>query len=264
MASGKADAYSAAAPNARLYPFAAVGFIADRETKSRLLCVCHELGPGLSATIIDSIVNKGDVCFDIGANIGVYTCVLGLISGAGTNIHAFEPADHIRRKLHRNLQLNGLAGVSANSFALGAAETESKFFEVKEGTFRGGVSSFVRNENIDRMKESNFTERRVQVRMLDNYVSEASPPRINFLKIDVEGFELEVLRGGIRTIDRFRPFILMEYDEIRHRKDAAEMLSMFKDLHYEALEPFLERGKLGFSRWSFDRTPKERNVLLMP
>jgi FkbM family methyltransferase len=218
----------------------------------------------LNMSVIAELVAPGDVCLDIGANIGVYSCVMSRLSGSSANVHAFEPAQHIRQKLIRNARLNGFDAMRINPFGLGEEDTKKHFFEVKEGLKRGGVSTFVRNENIAAMDASELIEVEVEVRMLDSYVEEAGLSNIKLAKIDVEGFEISVIRGGASAFARFRPFVLMEFDDIRHSQDAAEMQQIFGDLRYEGWEPKLTHGKLGFEPWWFEKTPKERNVLLIP
>jgi FkbM family methyltransferase len=224
----------------------------------------HELYDRLNFSVIEQIVRQGDVCFDIGANIGIYSCVLAQISRSAANIHSFEPADHIRKKLIRNLNLNSFQALNINPFGLGSENSEKEFFEVKEGVYRGGVSSFVQNENYDSLGADNYNARTVPVRTLDSYVEDAGVESIKFMKIDVEGFEIEVIRGAKASIERFRPFILLEFDDNRHKGHADEMREFFLSLGYEGFDPFLNHGKLGFKEWMFESTPGERNALLLP
>ena len=218
----------------------------------------------LNFSVVEEILTSGDVCFDVGANIGVYTCVFAHLCGDSSGVHAFEPAGHIRKKLVRNIRLNGFDGVSVNPFGLGDRESEVNFFEVKEGVFRGGVSSFVENENIKVMRGDSVEERKVPIYTLDSYIDKGNISKLKFLKIDVEGFELPVIRGAERTLSDLRPFILMEFDESRHGEKMGEMKKFFGALGYEGLDPRFSGGHLEFNRWNFDKVPDARNVLLVP
>jgi len=218
----------------------------------------------LNFSVVEEILATGDVCFDVGANIGVYTCIFARLSGDSSNVHAFEPAEHIRKKLLRNIRLNGFDGVNVNSIGLGDQKSEKNFFEVKEGVFRGGVSSFVENENIKIMRGEAIEERMVPVSTLDSYVGDGNISKLKFLKIDVEGFELPVVRGGERVLGDLRPFILMEFDESRHGEKIGEMKDFFGALGYEGLDPRLRGGRVEFNRWNFDKVPEARNILLIP
>jgi FkbM family methyltransferase len=218
----------------------------------------------LNFEVIAAVISEGDVCFDVGANVGVYSCVLARLCAAPERVHSFEPARTIRRRLMRNLRLNGFDDVNVNPFGLGAEEAELTFHEVREGTFRGGTSSFVRNPTIEEMGADAFNETVVPVRTLDGYVAEAGLDRLKFMKIDVEGFERAVIEGGRATLERCRPFILMEFDETRHASDAQAFRETFDALGYEVIVPDLTRGRLGFARWDFTGAPRQRNILLVP
>ena len=116
---------------------------------------------------IEKLVNSGDVCFDIGANIGVYSTVLSRLSGDDFNVHSFEPVSHIRKRLTLNAKLNGFGNVNVNNFALGAAPETIDMNQIKEGVFRGGTSSFLKNENWQSLSEDDFETVPVEVKTLD-------------------------------------------------------------------------------------------------
>jgi hypothetical protein len=59
-------------------------------------------------------------------------------------------------------------------------------------------------------------------------------------------------------------FILLEFDDNRHKGHADEMREFFLLLGYEGFDHFFNHGKLGFEEWMFESTPGERNALLMP
>lgn len=253
-----------------IVPFRGCRFFASRDNKVEAALRAGKDRYGvdgydrLNFSVVESLVGEGDICFDVGANVGVYSCVFGRLSGDAGRVHAFEPATPIRSKLRRNLALNGLDMARVNPFGLGASEEERTFFEVKPGTYRGGISSFVANENTHGTESGSVVERTVRVRRLDDYVAEAGVERIRILKIDVEGFEAEVLRGGAETLSTHRPFVLFEYDHGRHSGELDAMRAIFEAAGYEGLEPYANHGALGFRRWAFDRVPRERNLLMVP
>ena len=146
---------------------------------------------------VTSIVRPGSVCLDIGANVGVYSMVMDRL---GAEVHAFEPVAHIRRRLSINRALNR-ANVVINDFALGDHTGELPMLQVKEDAFRGGTSTFVRS-SAQRTGLDGFDLVPVKVCRLDEY-SEGFE-RLDFIKLDVEGFELKVLTGGKRTLERFQ------------------------------------------------------------
>ncbi len=208
-------------------------------------------------------VRPGHVCLDVGANIGVYSNVLARLSGSGEQVHAFEPVDHVRAKLLENARLNAHSTMHVNSFALGANAGALEMYQVKSGLFRGGTSTFVRNENVDAMGEEAFEKRVVEVRTLDAYVQNAALPRVDFIKIDVEGFELFVLQGAGQTLERFRPVVLIEYDQTRHgRQGHGEALhSLLASRGYRSFEFASAGDELVLFPFDFSGQPRNRNVL---
>ncbi|HXV14421.1 MAG TPA: FkbM family methyltransferase [Candidatus Krumholzibacteria bacterium] len=214
-------------------------------------------------TAATHFVRPGHVCFDIGANIGVYSVVMARLSGSAANVHAFEPVEHIRERLLGNAGLNGYSDLRVNAFALGAEAGSLEMFQVKRGHFRGGTSTFLRNENVATLGEGQFETRTVQIRTLDHYVAEAGLARVDFMKIDVEGFELPVLEGAARTVARFHPVVLMEYDEARHgRQGHGDKLRTFLNGHgYHAYEFTSFGDDLVLSPFDFSGQPRNRNLL---
>jgi FkbM family methyltransferase len=216
-------------------------------------------------TAVTHFVKPGHVCFDIGANIGVYSVVFARLSGSARNVHAFEPVDHVRRKLTANAKLNDFGSLHINAFALGAGAGSLDMFQVKSGHFRGGTSTFIRNENVAALGDDEFVKRSVEIKTLDWYAADSELARVDFLKIDVEGFEFYVLEGAARAIARFSPAILLEYDETRNgRQGHGEKLRAFLDGHgYQAYEFTSFGDELALLPFAFDRQPRNRNLLCL-
>jgi len=212
---------------------------------------------------IEKLVNHGDVCFDIGANIGIYSVIFSKLSGQDTNTHSFEPVAHIRNRLTMNAKLNGFDDIHVNAFALGATPETTNMNQVKEGVFRGGTSSFLKNENWQSLSESDFEAVPVEIKTLDSYASNKNLKKINFLKIDVEGFEWNVLQGAQETLKRFKPHILMEYDFDRHNEEQKpdDYKDFFESIGYRAYEFVLGGGELYLLPYTFGHTPINRNII---
>lgn len=212
---------------------------------------------------LDLLVNRGDICFDVGANIGVYSVKMAALTGSPENIHSFEPVEHIRNRFARNAKLNSFRKININDFALGANSRVENMYQVKKSHVRGGTSTFVENENIGSLGSESFDVREVAIQTMDSYVEERSLPGIDFIKIDVEGFEWEVLQGGVNVISRFKPIILMEFDKTRHER--LETTSKFREMlnknQYEVYEFSTFSNKLVLFPFDFTSQPRNRNIL---
>jgi len=148
-------------------------------------------------------LKPGAVFLDIGAHHGVYSVVAAKKLGADGVVAAFEPSVREYRRLRMHLRLNRLGSVRAEPLALGSAACTQKFFQITNGdNTRGG---FRPPASEDRVSEIS-----VETVRLDDYVSQFPLARVDFVKLDVEGGEREVLRGASSVLTKFRPILICE------------------------------------------------------
>ena len=142
-------------------------------------------------------LKDGDCFFDIGANVGWYSlCTAKEVKNI--RIHSFEPNSETFRLLLKNVRYNGAGQkITANCKALG--ETRGKVYFTK---------NLDTGNHIDGASGSDVVE--VECTTIDAYVAEQGIQKIDFMKCDVEGAELLVLRGAEKTIVRHKPKILLE------------------------------------------------------
>jgi FkbM family methyltransferase len=210
---------------------------------------------------VTHFLRRGDVCFDVGANIGVYSVVFSRLSGDASNVHSFEPVDHIRQRLASNAKLNGLVGLNVNDFALGSEPGTGEMHQIKEGHFRGGTSTLADTGVVDEIGKQHFVAREVVVKTLDQYVVETRLARVDFVKIDVEGFELEVLKGASDTLSKYAPTIILEYDVGRLAEGVHTLRDLLRSHGYRAYDFVSFRDTLVLLPFGFDRRPIHRNIL---
>ncbi|MGA1864954.1 MAG: FkbM family methyltransferase [bacterium] len=147
-------------------------------------------------------VRSGMVCFDIGANIGYYTLHLSRIVGNNGRVFAFEPTTWAFQKLQRNLSLNNSDNITVERLGLSDSKEFGKNLEGFAFQASWPIDKNLQG-NLARSDTANFTT-------LDSYIIENMIESLGFIKVDVDGYEERVLKGGKSTINRFRPFILME------------------------------------------------------
>lgn len=145
-----------------------------------------------------------EVVFDVGANAGFYSLHWVSRLRPGGIIHAFEPVPSTYATLLRNVALNGLEKtVRTHEFALGD-ETKTATFFVPDVS--GSVAASLRNLH----PEETSVEVTVRIETLDRFSTAESIARLDLMKIDVEGAELAVLKGGLQTIVKCKPLLFME------------------------------------------------------
>jgi FkbM family methyltransferase len=164
------------------------------------------------------VVAPGAVCMDIGAAGGLYTAALSHLAGPTGQVHSVEPLPFANLHVARVLNVGRSANVRRHQVALGA-ERGIDLMSVPIGRF-GLVTgrSFLDRRaagpdpNIEFVGQVAVT---VSVETLDALCAREAIRRLDFVKIDVEGAELQVLEGGSEIIDALRPSMLIEIEE-RH------------------------------------------------
>jgi FkbM family methyltransferase len=153
---------------------------------------------------ITNHVGSGCVALDIGANIGYFTAVLSLKTGPGGRVYAFEPVPVTLEHLKLTIRANGFGNVTLMEGALGE---ESKQVTITYSPEVLGNASL-----RDRKHSPNARRSEVTMRTLDSLYECGLIRKCDFIKMDVEGYELNVLRGGMRYLRDSCPDILFEYN----------------------------------------------------
>jgi FkbM family methyltransferase len=180
------------------------------------------------------ILAPGMVAIDVGANEGLYTLFAAARVGAAGRVIAIEPSSRERTSLQRNIEDNGFANVTVVGSALGNAHGEATLqIASSEHAGHNTLGSFVYDEAAPENIEV------VAVDTLDAVVGRLSPLRVDFVKIDVEGAEVAVLRGGTNVLHRMRPLLLIEANDQALRTqgaNSAALVEMLKaEFRYEVL-----------------------------
>lgn len=164
---------------------------------------------------------KGKHVLDIGANVGNHAVYWGKIVGA-ESIVAFEPVAEIADIFERNASLNGLSNVRLERVALG--EEDAK------GTISSDAANRMQSEiHVDSCGKTT-------IRRLDSYSFE----RVDFMKVDVEGHTIGLLRGAQETISKHRPDIFIEL--FTHER--AECDGILKSLDYRMAREYPDNNYL--------------------
>jgi FkbM family methyltransferase len=168
----------------------------------------------------EAAVSPGSVVFDIGAHAGFYTLLASELVGSTGKVVAFEPLPRNLAFLRSHLDLNAVDNAEVIAAAVSDVDGAVGFQDGPDSS-TGFISS--------------SGGRRVAAVSLDALVHEGNIPRPDFLKIDVEGAEMDVLRGGRRTLEEGSPALFLA----THGKDVhASCCEFLKSLGY-ALEPIV-------------------------
>ena len=183
---------------------------------------------------VEGILQPGMNVLDIGAHHGLYSLLASRKVGAGGRVLAFEPSPRERLKLLRHLRLNRCRNVQVQPCALGSAQGEADLFVVK--SFSTGCNSL---RPPDTPEPAQML--RIPVLTLDACLRQEKMDRVDFVKLDVEGGEMEVLKGAADLLGRRpRPLILCEVQDIRTRPwgyAAREIIEFLRSRGYRWFAP---------------------------
>ena len=179
-------------------------------------------------------LRSGDTFFDIGANIGWQTWLGSWLVGQHGSVHSFEPSPTTVRYLRRRVVLLSLQNTVVNEFALGSAPGTATLYEYSEGL---GATASLRPGSWPGYQHT--TETTVEVKALDDYVDENQVSSIRLMKIDVEGAEIDVLRGAAHLLSSAqRPVLVVEVlsdTNAAFGRSVDELLDTITDFGYRIL-----------------------------
>jgi FkbM family methyltransferase len=161
------------------------------------------------ARLVERLLRSGMTVLDVGAHHGLYTLPASKQVGRRGRVIAFEPSPRERKRLLTHLRLNRCSNVCVEPYALGDSAGEADLFLVE------GLHDWCNSLRPPVIEDRTCTVR-VEVRRLDDALETLGISQVDFIKLDVEGAELSVLRGAARLLQgESRPAILAEVQDLR-------------------------------------------------
>jgi FkbM family methyltransferase len=155
------------------------------------------------STALSQYLRSGDTCVDVGGNLGYYSLLMASFVGPTGRVITFEPVQENLAVLKENIAVNGLRNVEFVNSALGSQPGVMSLIRSEAGSVSATPS--IRGYAVEGAQVSI----EVPVNTLDAFLEEKGW-RPSVIKIDVEGAELEVLRGAVNTLRVARPAVLLE------------------------------------------------------
>ena len=182
--------------------------------------------------IFSKFVKRGHTVIDCGANIGYYTNFLRTLVGKRGFVHAFEPVP----STFENLQRNTRQYWSVNNCSLnmtGLYKDCSKLIAYIPNSISGHASI---SNHLEVWKSSSTEEISIQLTTLDSYALQNVLEKIDFIKIDIEGAEIDALRGAKITLVKHKPTLHLEVNSQLLKstnQQPRDLIEFLKPLGYE-------------------------------
>ena len=206
----------------------------------------------IETDVVKRHVHSGCVAFDIGANIGYFTLLMSKLAGETGQVHCFEPTLYGFNRLKRNIEIN--PGLPSKNIILNNKGLSSRC----ESTIESLESRFSSKVLAHNEKEL------IEFITLDRYVALAGLGRVDFIKIDVDGYDYEVVKGGAEIIKKYKPTIMAEICN-RVLKERGVNVDLYLELYREtgystcklletgeitALEEFIKDSRIQSGSWN--------------
>jgi FkbM family methyltransferase len=172
-----------------------------------------------------SYIPEGATCLDVGGNVGAVTLALAKAVGDSGRVHTFEPAPQNLRRLEANLALNPVLASRVTLHRCGCGNQPGVlYWQEESGNPGNGFLGVVGSEKVD-------------VVVLDAHFEDQPLTRLDFIKVDVEGMELEVFQGARELLREDRPILFFEtlsrFRNAGKRDNFGELRSFLKKLGYK-------------------------------
>lgn len=167
---------------------------------------------------LKELVKPGFVCVDIGANVGYYSVFLSQHAGSEGRVYAIEPVPMFGNVFLRNTEKFALNNITLYRCALGSERKEVTLgTPMIDGVFRHGLTKIIENN-----QEENAQTYSAQMEIADQLFEPLN--KIDFLKCDVEGYEVVLFPQMLRTLERCKPLIQIEISSEENRNKLMKLL----------------------------------------
>lgn len=201
------------------------------------------------------LVQPGMCILDIGGNIGEVGMNLAQLVGTQGQVTSFEPDMENYGRYESNLALNDFSNIQLVKKGLGTVSTTHKLYQVDP--HNKGMNRILNEAEEVNHLDLPYTE--ISIIRLDDFVaSQADMTAIDLIKIDVEGFEMEVLKGGLDCLKKDHPILFIELNNeslLGHGSSTAEVLQLLEEhgyrcFHAATMQPL--DSKASFENTHFD------------
>ena len=180
-----------------------------------------------------SLIRPGMSVMDVGTNIGLTALNFARIVGEKGKVFAFEPDPYNHSQATINFGLNGFKALSLFNIGLADKAGTATLFNVNE-TNRGMLRILKEDSNTKGLDKTT-----INLTTLDAFVNDQKIQKPDFIKIDVEGYEFNVLKGAVQTLSTYKPLLYIELDDNNLKEQGASpamLISYLQSLGYQVTD----------------------------
>jgi len=178
--------------------------------------------------LIKKYLKKGDIFIDVGSNIGILSIVASKLVGRTGKIYSYEPHPRIFKYLEGNIKLNNIKNIISRNIGIGS----------KSGNI------YITNKIADDMNylsKDSINGKKIKVKKLDDIIRDKN---IKMLKIDTEGYELEVLKGSKELLKNTK-YLMIEYETKILKDKSNKFIAEIEKTH-----KILNKDKINLNKYS--------------
>lgn len=175
---------------------------------------------------LESNVGRGDYCLDAGSHVGHVSLILSRLVGSAGRVFAVDPLHENMETLRKSMGFNGIRNIETVETALG--ETT--------GSAYGDIHANVSMARLSPDTSPDGKTNAFPITTIDALVKARAIPKMNFIKVDVDGFELKLLKGAATTLRQFKPKLLLEIHGFIDRTLGREIHDFLAPLGYRFFE----------------------------
>lgn len=206
--------------------------------------------------LLKELNTDNSVIFDIGANIGYYSMVLGNYN-KDCKIYAFEPIPYTFDYLNSNIKINGITNVVTNQSALSDENGETIFYYSRELS----VNSSMKDLNKEFAKE----KIRCKIQKMDDFIKENNICKVDLIKCDTEGSEYLVFKGAKETLKKYKPAVFTEMLRKWSKSfdyNPNEIIALFREIGYKCY--VIKKDKIQEFKYMDENTIDTNFIFLHP
>src|SRR5579864_4839386 len=195
-------------------------FLDSQQSAERWLMFSGNYQPALTAAL-KAYVPPGGYCLDIGANLGFYTLKFARWVGRNGQVAAFEANPTLVERIRINMELNHFSNISVVSAAVHNQSGQVEFY----------ISPNPGKSSVNPMGNA-IQKLVVPAVTIDEYVANVGWPRLDIIKMDIEGNDCTALLGARQTLTHFRPVLAFEYKSTTPPDTSREAFALLTGLNY--------------------------------